>query len=167
MDRKKYRRRNAHGPPCPPRPQARPIRRTCPGAGGNPILQILFVLLECTRSYYLILGFVPGTREAGELVDWVKADEILVTTMTSWYEFLCGPVNEAQMRTMRAFIRRILPFDEPQAVASARLYNATGRKRGLRGDCMIAGSALHAGARLATSNRNHFAPFAAHGLELV
>ena len=32
------------------------------------------------RSYYIILGLVPGTREADDLVAWTRADEILVTT---------------------------------------------------------------------------------------
>ena len=98
---------------------------------------------------------------------WTRAGEILVTTATSWYEFLCGPVNEAQVSAMRAFVHRILPFDEAQAAEAARLYNATGRKRALRVACMIAGSALQADALMATNNLTNFAPFVAHGLKLV
>jgi len=49
----------------------------------------------------------------------------------------------------------------------ARLFNAVHRKRGLRADAMIAATAIVSGARLATNNRDDFAPFAAHGLKLL
>jgi DNA (cytosine-5)-methyltransferase 1 len=45
--------------------------------------------------------------------------------------------------------------------------HATGRKRHLRVDAMIAGTATAVGARMATGNRSDFEPFTKHGLTLV
>jgi predicted nucleic acid-binding protein len=80
-----------------------------------------------------------------------------------------GPAQSplVQIRTMRAFLQHVVTFDEPQAIEAARLFNAVGRKRTLRVDALIASSAVVAGARLATNNREHFAAFAAYGLQLI
>ena len=87
--------------------------------------------------------------------------------MPAWFEFICGPVTQDQKTTMRAFLTEIVPFAEAEAVEAARLFNAIERKRSLRGDAMIAGSAASRQARLATNNRADFEPFVAHGLRLV
>ncbi len=116
---------------------------------------------------YLILGLVPGGEEGRRLIRWMQSGEILVTATTCWYEFLCGPVTPAQIETVRACLHQILPFEEAQAVVAARLFNAVGRKRSLRVDCMIAACAVVAGARLATNNSTDFRIFADHKLELV
>jgi hypothetical protein len=50
---------------------------------------------------------------------------------------------------------------------AARLFNAVNRKRGLRVDAMIAGTATASRANLATNNHDDFGPFVPHGLELV
>ena len=121
----------------------------------------------CLDTNYLILGLVPGSREGLELTAWAQKGEILVTSITCWYEFLCGPVTPAQIHAMRSFLQQILPFGEPQSIAAAQLFNATGRKRALRVDSMVAGSAIVAGARLATNNRTDFGAFTNHGLILV
>jgi predicted nucleic acid-binding protein len=121
----------------------------------------------CLDTNYLILGLSEGTREAGEMIAWAQAGEVLITPTIAWFEFRCGPVTPVQVATTRAFVQRIVPFDEPQAVEAARLFNATGRKRTLRVDALVASAAIVAGARLATNNRKHFGIFARHGLRLV
>lgn len=121
----------------------------------------------CLDTNYLILGLSEGTREAEQLVAWTQAGESLVTPMLAWFEFRCGPVTPVQIRTMRAFLQEVVIFDEAQSIEAARLFNAVGRKRTLRVDALIASSAVVAGARLATSNREHFAAFAAYGLQLI
>jgi predicted nucleic acid-binding protein len=121
----------------------------------------------CLDTNYLINGVAAGTPEAGELVAWTQAGELLITPMPAWFEFLCGPVSPAQISTMRAFLHRIVIFDEPQAKEAARLFNAVHRKRSLRVDAMIAGTAVVAGAVLATSTRADFEPFVAHGVRLL
>lgn len=121
----------------------------------------------CLDTNYLIRGVAEDTAEAAELVAWVKAGETLVTAMPVWFEFLCGPVTDDQVATARTFLAEIIPFAEDQAVESARLFNAVQRKRSLRVDAMIAGTAITAKAGLATKNRDHFKPFVAHGLRLI
>jgi predicted nucleic acid-binding protein len=121
----------------------------------------------CLDTNYLIRGVSEGTAEAHELVAWFKAGETLITPMPAWFEFICGPVTEDQQTTMRAFLTKVIPFAEVEAVEAARLFNAIKRKRSLRVDAMIAGTAIIAKARLATCNRADFAPFAAHGLKLI
>jgi predicted nucleic acid-binding protein len=121
----------------------------------------------CLDTNYLIRGVSEGTAEADELVAWFKAGETLITPMPAWFEFICGPVTQDQQTTMRAFLTKIVPFAEAEAVEAARLFNAIKRKRSLRVDAMIAGTAITAKARLATCNRADFTPFAAHGLKFI
>lgn len=120
----------------------------------------------CLDTNYLINGLSAGTSEARDLMAWTRAGEALITPMPAWFEFLCGPVTAAQISTIRAFLTEIVTFDEAQASEAVRLFNAVGRKRSLRVDSMIAGTATLAGARLATNNRSDFAPFVAFGLQL-
>lgn len=121
----------------------------------------------CLDTNYLILGLVPGSKESRNLVAWAQSGEALITPMPAWYEFICGPVTAPQVATMRAFVQQIVPFDEPQAATAARLFNAIDRTRRLRVDAMIAGTAVAAGAVLATSNRKDFRVFEPHGLLLA
>jgi len=121
----------------------------------------------CLDTNYLILGLTAGTREAEQLIAWSRAGEALITAAPAWFEFLCGPVAPIQVATMRAFLREVVSFGEPQVLEAARLFNAVGRKRNLRVDAMIAGSAIVARASLATNNRTDFAVFAPHGLQLL
>lgn len=121
----------------------------------------------CLDTNYLIRGVTAGTVEAAELVAWIEAGEILITPMPAWFEFICGPVTDEQTETMRAFLTTIVPFGEAEAKEGARLFNAIARKRFLRVDSMIAGTASAANARLATLNRADFELFVPHGLQLL
>ena len=121
----------------------------------------------CLHTNYLILGLVPASPESQELAAWVRSGTPLITPMLAWYEFLCGPVTPVQINTMRAFLHEIVPFDQAQATVAARFFNAGNRKRALRVDAMIAGTAIAAGATLATNNLNDFTVFVPHGLKLL
>ena len=121
----------------------------------------------CLDTNYLILGLVQGSPEAEELIAWSDSGEAFCTPSTAWYEFLCGPVNAAHVSTMRGVLQHVLPFDDRQAQEAARLFNATGRKRRLRVDAMIASAATTHQVPLATNNRDDFAAFLPLGLELV
>ena len=121
----------------------------------------------CLDTNYLIRGLVKDSSEGSQLVEWVEASELLVAAAPCWYEFLCGPITEAHRVTMRAFLSKIVPFEERQAAEAARLFNAAGRPRRLRGYAMIAGTAIAAGAKLATGNRGDFQAFLSAGLRLV
>ena len=121
----------------------------------------------CLDTNYLIRAIAKGTREAREVVNWLEAGEVLITPMPAWFEFICGPVNENQIRVVRELLTQIAPFAEAEAAEAARLFNAIGRKRSFRVDAMIAGTAMATSARLATQNRSHFRRFVEHGLLLV
>jgi predicted nucleic acid-binding protein len=60
-----------------------------------------------------------------------------------------------------------LSFTDVEAATAAELFNTTGRRRGAFVNCMIAATALRAGASLATSNARDFRPFEAAGLKLT
>lgn len=121
----------------------------------------------CLDTNYLIRLLVPGSREAAEISAWHRADEPLITPMLAWFEFLCGPVTVEQEEVVRGFLSDVIPIGEPQARLAAELFNQSGRMRRNRIDTLIAATAIHAKARLATANRDDFAPFEDHGLSLI
>jgi predicted nucleic acid-binding protein len=121
----------------------------------------------CLDTNYLIRCLEHGSEEAERITNWYRGGERLITPMPAWYEFLCGPITPEHEEIVRAFLAEVIPFHEEQAREAARLFNAAGRKRSLRVDAMIAATAITAGARLATGNRDDFAPFLQHGLEIV
>jgi predicted nucleic acid-binding protein len=122
----------------------------------------------CLDTSYLIRGLINGVHESARLIEWYQSGQVLLSAAPSWYEFLCGPVTEAQISVARAFLSGgISGFAEAEATEAARLFNAVGRVRRLRVNAMIAATAIVAGARLATSNVEDFEPFVPHGLKLV
>ena len=121
----------------------------------------------CLDTNYLILGLVADSAEARALVSWSHAGETFCTPATAWYEFLCGPVNAVHVSTMRGVLQSVVPFDSQQSQEAARLFNATGRKRRLRVDAMIAAAATTLRVPLATSNGDDFEEFVPLGLQLA
>jgi predicted nucleic acid-binding protein len=122
----------------------------------------------CLDTNYLVRGLVRGTRESDKLIRWHQVGEVLSSAAPAWYEFLCGPVAQPQIRVMGAFLSGgVISFEEVQAIEAARLFNVVGRVRRVRIDAMIAATAILADARLATSNKDDFKMFVPHGLKLV
>lgn len=121
----------------------------------------------CLDTNYLIKGLQQGSEESARMAAWYQAGDPMIVAMPAWFEFVCGPLTSQQEAAIRAFLSEIVPFDEKQAREAARLFNKTGRKRSLRVDAMIAGTAIAANAHLATGNRADFEPFTPYGLKLI
>lgn len=117
---------------------------------------------------YLVLGNQAGSPEDADLHRWLVAGEILASSSIAWMEFVSGPVSDPAVESIRqALGDRIVPFTHAEAQLAARLFNAVGRRRALRYDCMIAATAMAAGAELATRNAADFKLFVPHGLVLA
>lgn len=117
---------------------------------------------------YLILGTIRSTPQSDDLRRWLSQGEAANASAIAWMEFVTGPVKPELVETMRQMIEdRIVPIGREEAELAANLFNALGRKRALRYDCLIAAAAIRAGARLATANRADFSLFVPHGLELA
>jgi len=85
----------------------------------------------------------------------------------AWAEFLCGPVDEHQVKLAAQIVSERVPFGEEDAAVAARLFNESGRHRGSLVDCMLAAAALRAGAAVATANPSDFRRFEAGGISLA
>jgi predicted nucleic acid-binding protein len=117
---------------------------------------------------YLIRMLVKGTAVAAHVSQWITAGHPLATSAICWYEFVTGPVDEQGTGVvMEALDERIIPFTADYAREAARLYNATGRRRQMRIDAMIAATAIVTNAHLATENRDDFASFEPLGLRIA
>ncbi|MEI6105955.1 MAG: PIN domain-containing protein [Opitutae bacterium] len=117
---------------------------------------------------YLIAAPQPGSAEFAELARWQRSGDTLSTAAVAWTEFLSGPIHPDDEADVRALLGAgIFVFDETCAATAARLFNATGRKRSLRVDAMIAATAIENDARLATRNRDDFQLFVPYGLKLA
>ena len=116
---------------------------------------------------YLIRALVPGTSQAVQVRAWIDSGESLGISAMAWAEFLCGPVSLAQSTTAALVVGIAEPITAADAVRSANLFNASGRRRGTLADCLIAAVALRVGASLATENHSDFTAFSGDGLQLV
>lgn len=116
---------------------------------------------------FLINALVPGTREDHRLRRWIGQGLVVSMSSIGWAEFLCGPVTEADRQRARTVVGAPLPLVEMEAAKAAELFNAGGRKRGTLPDCLIAATALLAGAALATSNSGDVRRFERAGLKLI
>ncbi len=105
---------------------------------------------------FLIRGLVRGSAEDRALRRWLKDGEVLGMNAIAWTELLCGPLEESHLQHANSIVTERVAFLEEDAVLCARLFNGSGRRRGSLIDCMIAASALRAGAPLATANVTDF-----------
>jgi len=116
---------------------------------------------------FLIRALVPASSHDRRLREWIARGEPLGMSAIAWAEFLCGPVDEHQVKLAAQIVSERVPFGEEDAAVAARLFNESGRHRGSLVDCMIAAAALRAGAAVATANPSDFRRFEAGGINLV
>jgi predicted nucleic acid-binding protein len=106
-------------------------------------------------------------RDGHPLIHNVEAGEPVAASSVAWYEYVTGPVDEAEVARAAAFIEhRIVPLDAEHAQLAAELFNGCGRKRTLKFDALIAATAIQTAAAFLTLNVRDFAPFVSRGLKL-
>jgi predicted nucleic acid-binding protein len=115
---------------------------------------------------FLIRALVAGTPQEARLLGWLAGPEAVAASAIAWAEFLCGPVSADVTALARTLLGDPVPLGVTAAERAARLFNEPGRRRGSLLDCLVAATALDAGARLATENPRDFSRFRAAGLEL-
>jgi predicted nucleic acid-binding protein len=101
---------------------------------------------------FLIHALQRGSREDQLLRAWLAADVSVGISAMAWAEFLCGPVGDADRDVARRLVGTPVPLDAGSAERAEAMFNDTGRRRGALGDCLIAATAVNAGAELATRN---------------
>lgn len=116
---------------------------------------------------FLVAAFQPGSPQDAMLRSWLGAGEEVAVSVIAWCEFLCGPVEARQVDLATKIVPRRLGFDVDHAELAADLFNRGGRRRGSLTDCMIAATAMHLGASLATENAADFRRFESAGLIVV
>lgn len=116
---------------------------------------------------FLITALVPGSAQDQALREWLGGGERIAMSTIAWTEFLCGPVQATHIELATTIVSERIPFDDQHANLAATLFNDSGRRRGSLADCMIAATALHAEAQLATNNQNDFRPLRSMGLMLA
>jgi predicted nucleic acid-binding protein len=115
----------------------------------------------------LIRLSVPGSGAAARVRQWLLAGETLAASAPAWFEYISGPVTAQEVSRAEAILRGgVEDFEKLDSQRAADLFNAAGRKRAMKLDCMIAASALLHGARLATTNVSDFQAFVAQGLAI-
>ena len=116
---------------------------------------------------FLIPAVRLNTPEGRRLDVWVSEGEAIVISSVAWAEFLCGPLSQSDLNAALQTVDRYLEFTTEHAAIAARLFNATGRRRRMMVDCMIAAVAIAENAPLATVNTGDFGRFTEHGLLLA
>lgn len=117
---------------------------------------------------YLVY-FANGGNEAAieHIESWLRENRKLFVSAMAWAEFQCGPLGAREHDMAHDVVNGVLPMTLEIANRAGFLFQVTGRRPRSLPDCIIAATAIAAKAPLATENRDDFAPFAAHGLELI
>lgn len=116
---------------------------------------------------FLIRSLVPGSEEGKLLRGWLRSGRSIAISTLVWGEFLCGPLEDGLEPIARRITRKHVSLETTEATEAARLFNATGRRRGSFQDCIVAATAITSGAVLATSDMADFGRFAVEGLQLA
>ncbi|MGD2123791.1 MAG: PIN domain-containing protein [Gemmatimonadota bacterium] len=116
---------------------------------------------------FLIRALTPDSPEAGKLRGWLQDGRSISMSAFAWGEFLCGPLEDTGLALAHRLVKTYVPVGAEEAAEAAHLFNLGGRRRGSFPDCVIAATAIRAGAELATSNVSDFKAFQQAGLHLA
>jgi len=123
-------------------------------------------MIQCDTNFLVALEN-PDSPASERFKVWLSAQEEIRVSALVWTEYLCGPLPATKLEAAEVLFPLRDPFLPEDAPLAARLFNASGRRRGSMIDCMIAATALRCRARFATLNQDDFKPFTDFGLELV
>lgn len=116
---------------------------------------------------FLVELVTVGSDGARQVREWLVAGREVGASAIAWSEFCNGPLTREQKDAAFAVLNHNLhDFTWQEGEEAARLFNLGGRRRGSHADCMIAASAIAAGAGLATRNTADFTRFVPQGLVL-
>lgn len=116
---------------------------------------------------YLVDLVTAGSSGGAKIRSWLKAGQPVTTSAVAWSEFCNGPLSKAQKDAAFTVLgKAVADFTWREAEEAARLFNLTGRRRGSHADCMVAATAILAGAPLATFNQTDFQRLVPFGLVL-
>src|SRR2546423_6862120 len=90
------------------------------------------------------------SQEDRRLRGWLLEGEPIGISAVSWAEFLCGPVEADDITLANGIVGEPVELLGDDAPLTARLFTLGGRRRGSLVDCMIAATAVRAGAPFAT-----------------
>ena len=116
---------------------------------------------------FLIRSLISGTPEDLLLKKWLRARDSIAVSAIAWTQFLCGPVESAQMELLADVVGDPIPYTVGDAAMAGHFFNLCGRRRGSLADCMIAATAIRNDATLATCNLADFRRMESHGLRIV
>ena len=103
---------------------------------------------------FLIGAMTPTSPQDRRLCRWLAEGEPIGISAVSWAEFLCGSVEAGDVELAARIV------GEPLALTGRR-------RRGSLADCMIAATAVRAGATLATRNPADSRRFESVGLKIA
>ena len=113
---------------------------------------------------FLLNALQPDSVEGRRLAGWLGEGRAVRMSVMAWTEVQCGPFSAGQRALVARLLGDPLPLHARQGDLAARLFNASGRRRGSLPDCLIAAAAIDAEAPLATTDEG-FARFAEAGLQ--
>ena len=116
---------------------------------------------------FLISALRRGSAEDRRLREWLAQSQPIGISAVGWAEFLCGPVDVHDVELAARVVDEPVALLAPDAGMAAELFNLAGRRRGSLNDCMIAATALRAGASVATTNLTDFRRFGPAGLRVM
>lgn len=98
----------------------------------------------------------------------IRLGDVPAACAIAWHEFTRGEASAEHLAHAREVLDgRIVALDREAAELAAVLFSDTGRRRSSTPDCLIAATAIQAGATLLTANRSDFMRFESHGLRLL
>ena len=120
----------------------------------------------------VLIGALVSGSPADRLLRYrLLGGDTLGVSAVAWGEFCCGaagaPLPEATRHLMRQLAGEPVALDAEGAELAASLFNASGRRRGSFGDCLVAATAMCADAALATANVADFEPLVRLGLLVI